>query len=175
MNRITTGVAMVSFSARFQGLTESQNELIDYWQSCCPPDGLPTRESLDLGVIRSHLAAISMVEIEPRGQVRFRLAGSGLRKILGREMRGRLVADLDKGVREIWQLGLSSALDQLRPVGGVIERETDCHAWLRLPLRSRQSGALVLCHDTLFPKARLGVETGREFHRSNKSSRNLAA
>lgn len=166
---------MVSFSAGFQGLTESQSDLVEYWRSCCHTGRLPAREDLDLGAIRAHLAAISMVEIEPQGRVRFRLAGSGLRRILGREMRGRLVADLNQSVREMWELGLSSALEQARPVGGVIERETDCHAWLRLPLRSQTAGPLVLCHDTLIPKKRSSVDNSKEFHRLSNIQNHLAA
>lgn len=166
---------MVSLSTGFQGLTASQSELVRHWYSCCEEGVLPQRDSLDPGAIRAHLASLSMVEIEAQGRVRFRLAGSGLRKILGREMRGRLVSDLDKTLSDIWSLGLSSALEQMRPVGGLIERDTDAHAWLRLPLYSPRSGALVLCHDTLVPKARTNDRDARESHTLREVHHILAA
>lgn len=140
---------MVSLSMGFKGLTRSQAELVRHWYSCCQGQALPQREWLDPGAIRAHLACISIVEVEPGGEVRFRLAGSGLRKVLGREMRGRLLSELDGTLSDMWSLGLSNAIEQMRPVGGLIEREFDSHAWLRLPLYSARSGALVLCHDAL--------------------------
>jgi len=166
---------MISVSTQFDGFTESQSELVAHWDSCRRGAALPYRESLDPGAIRAHLASISIVEIEPQGQVRFRLAGSGLRDILGREMRGRLISDLDKTVSEMWSLGLASALDRMRPVGGLIERERDCHAWLRLPLASPGNHALLLCHDTLIPKIRLGKDRAGESHNLLTKQSNLAA
>ena len=142
---------MVSLSTGFQGITESQAELVKHWHTCRLDHQLPQRDALDPGAIRAHLACISIVEIGASGEVRFRLAGSGLRQVLGREMRGRLISELDQTVSEIWSLGLSSALEKMSPVGGVIERETDAHAWLRLPLASPHNGVLVMCHDTLVP------------------------
>lgn len=166
---------MVSLSTGFQGVTSSQAELVQHWYSCRLGQGLPQRDSLDPGAIRAHLACISIVEIEAAGDVRFRLAGSGLRTILGREMRGRLISELDQTLSEIWSLGLSSALEKMCPVGGVIERETDAHAWLRLPLFSPRVGALVMCHDTLVPKRRLRDGDDRESHKLNVPPNILAA
>ena len=166
---------MVSLSTEFTGFTPSQVELLNHWESCRHGLCLPRREDLDPGAIRAHLASISIVEVEAQGQVRFRLAGSGLRDILGREMRGRCVSELDKTVSEMWSLGLSSALDQLRPVGGLIERDTDCHAWLRLPLHASHSRALVLCHDTLVPKERMRQNRRGESHSVVRSRQTLAA
>ena len=166
---------MVSLSTEFGGFTRSQAELIQHWESCRHGLCLPQREDLDPGAIRAHLASISMVEVEAQGQVRFRLAGSGLREILGREMRGRCVSELDQTASEIWSLGLSGALEQMRPVGGLIERDTDCHAWLRLPLHSPRSHALILCHDTLVPKERIRQDFSDQSHTDNRSSHILAA
>ncbi len=166
---------MVSLSTEFGGFTSSQRELVQHWESCRRGLLLPTRENLDPGAIRAHLASVSIVEIEPLGHVRFRLAGSGLRDILGREMRGRLVSELGKTESEMWSLGLANALDQLRPVGGLIEREHDCHAWLRLPLHSPRSRALLLCHDTLVPKQRLERDLRGESHSIRHGRNDLAA
>ena len=166
---------MVSLSTEFAGFTPSQIDLLKHWESCRHGLCLPRREDLDPGAIRAHLASIPIVEVEAQGQVRFRLAGSGLRDILGREMRGRCVDELGKTVSEMWSLGLSSALDQLRPVGGLIERDMDCHAWLRLPLHSSRSRALVLCHDTLVPKERMRQDRRGESHSVQPHRHTLAA
>lgn len=166
---------MVSLSTEFAGFTPSQIELLNHWESCRHGLCLPKREDLDPGAIRAHLASISIVEVEPQGQVRFRLAGSGLREILGREMRGRCVEELDRTVSDMWSLGLSSALEQLRPVGGLIERDMDCHAWLRLPLHASHSRALVLCHDTLVPKERMRQHRRGESHNTQPPRQTLAA
>ena len=166
---------MVSLSTEFGGFTPSQMDLLKHWDSSRQGLCLPQRADLDPGAIRAHLASISIVEVEPQGQVRFRLAGSGLRDILGREMRGRCVAELDKSASEMWSLGLARALEQLRPVGGMIERDSDYHAWLRLPLHSPQSRALVLCHDTLVPKQRMRQDRRGQSHSVNRNPSTLAA
>lgn len=166
---------MVSLSTEFAGFTPSQIELLKHWESCRHGLCLPKREDLDPGAIRAHLASISIVEVEPQGQVRFRLAGSGLREILGREMRGRCVSELDQTVSEMWSLGLAGALEQLRPVGGLIERDMDCHAWLRMPLHASHSRALVLCHDTLVPKERSRQRHRGESHSALPPRQTLAA
>ena len=166
---------MVSLSTEFAGFTPSQAELLQHWESRRRGLCLPCREDLDPGAIRAHLAAISIVEVEPQGRVRFRLAGSALRDILGREMRGRCVDELDQTISDMWSLGLASALDQLRPVGGLIERDTDCHAWLRLPLHSAAGPALILCHDTLVPRDRMRLDQRRESHRELRPRHTLAA
>lgn len=166
---------MVSLSTEFSGFTPSQEDLLQHWHSLRQGLCLPRREDLDPGAIRVHLSAISIVEVDPLGDVRFRLAGSALRDILGREMRGRRISELDKTIGEMWSLGLSSALDQLRPVGGLIERDTDCHAWLRLPLHSASGSALVLCHDALLPKERFRQDRRRESHSQLGARHTLAA
>ena len=166
---------MVSLSTEFAGFTPSQIELLEHWESCRYGLCLPKREDLDPGAIRAHLASISIVEIEAQGQVRFRLAGSGLRDILGREMRGRCVGELDKTVSEMWSLGLSTALENLRPVGGLIERELDAHAWLRLPLYSARTGTLILCHDTLVSRTQMRDRDARQSHKTPPASHTLAA
>ncbi len=166
---------MVSLSTEYGGFTPSQIDLLNHWESCRQGLCLPQRADLDPGAIRAHLASISILEVEPQGQVRFRLAGSSLRDILGREMRGRCVSELDRPTSEMWSLGLASVLEQLRPAGGLIEREDDCHAWLRLPLHSPRGHALILCHDTLVPKERMRLQRRNQSHSVNRNAHTLAA
>ena len=139
----------------FSGLIRAQGPIISYWRSHCRGGQLPERSDIDPGVLRSHLAAISIVEIEPDGGVRFRIAGSEVRTVFGQEMRGRRLDEFDTPAADMWSLGLTAVLDRQQPVGGLIKRSHDSHAWLRLPLRPTVRGHVVLCHDMLVANARL--------------------
>lgn len=175
MNRITTGVAMFSLSTGFSGLTRAQSDLVMHWQNCGDQGHLPARSQLDPGAIRAHLSAISMVEMGSNGLARFRLVGSGLRQIFGREMRGRFLSELEATAYEMWSLGLARALDMQQPIGGLIEGDTDSHTWLRLPFQCERLGTVILCHDALIPNVRLGLDARRQSHKTPAAARNLAA
>ncbi|MEL7041135.1 MAG: PAS domain-containing protein [Pseudomonadota bacterium] len=166
---------MVSNTKGFKGLTEAQSDLIAHWYTKRRAEALPTRRDLDPGSIRQHLRSISMLEIDPSGRARFRLVGSDLRRLFGREMRGRFLNELDQDMFEKWSLGLLQVLDCQRPVGGVITGDRDSHAWLRLPLNGSDSTALVLCHDCLIPNARLTARGRRESNRIRTANTVLAA
>lgn len=139
-------------SMGFQGLTDAQSEIIAYWNNCTKGAGIPRRKDIDPGALRAHLAAISIVELEPSGDVRFRIAGSGLRDIFGKEMRGQRLSDLSSDVADMWSLGLAAAIERNVPTGGMIDRTRDKHTWLRLPLYQADGPMAILCHDVLFQK-----------------------
>lgn len=162
-------------STGFKGLTEAQSDLIAHWKGRGIGMLPPAREQLDPGAIRAHLSSISIVEIGQYGRARFRLAGSALRAIFGREMRGRFLSDLDQEIFEMWSLGLSRVLDQRRPIGGLIERDADVHAWLRLPLQNGPTGAMVLCHDSLIPNARFRNQCSTGSYKKQVFVNNIAA
>ena len=166
---------MVSLSTRFSGITPAQAELVAHWQTHCEAGLLPTRDRLDPGKFKAHLSAISIVEVAASGQTKFRLVGSGLRQIIGQEMRGRYLSELDQTRFEMWSLGLTRALEEQQPIGGVITQETESHAWLRLPLRCERNGALVMCHDALIPSIRLKRDSGNNSYTQQVTSRTLAA
>ena len=98
---------MVSLSTRFSGVTPAQAELVSHWQAHCEHGRLPTRDRLDPGSFKAHLSAISIIEVGASGQTKFRLVGSGLRSIIGKEMRGRYLSELDQTRFEMWSLGLA--------------------------------------------------------------------
>ena len=166
---------MFDESTGFYGATDSQSVLIQHWMSCCSMGALPTRAELDPGAIRAQLSAISIVEILADGCARFRLVGSGLRQLFGREMRGRTLEELDGETCEMWSLGLARVLEEVRPVGGEIRREHDTHIWLRLPLRSEKQGALILCHDEIIPNQRLVNKYSDKSYNNQYSINNIAA
>ena len=152
----------------FSGLTPAQATIIRYWRSRCENGRAPHRHDIDPGVLRSHLSAISIVEVEPDGGVRFRLAGSAVRGVFGQEMRGRRLDEFDGPAADMWSLGLTSVLERQRPVGGIIKRQDDYHAWLRLPLRPTATGYMVLCHDMLIPAERYAPRPVQSSPRSDR-------
>lgn len=134
----------------FRGLNAAQKDIISYWHKVRLGREMPLKSDIDPGALRAHLASISMIEVDLSGRARFRIVGSRLRQILGGEMRGRCLSELEPEKAEMWSLGLSSAIDRSEPVGGVLERNRAYHAWLRLPLDpGAGAGRLVLCHDVL--------------------------
>lgn len=166
---------MFDESTGFHGSTEAQSTLIQHWMSCCSTGVLPMRSELDPGTIRAQLSAISIIELSSEGSARFRLAGSKLRQLFGREMRGRYLEELDPTTYDMWSLGLARVLEEVRPVGGQIRREHETHTWLRLPLRSEKQGALILCHDELIPNQRLVNQYPDKSYNNQYSINNIAA
>ena len=168
-----TGVADMTAEAGFRGLNAAQKEIILHWTSARGNRAMPGKGDIDPGVLKAHLASISMVEVDYRGEARFRIVGSGLRKILGGEMRGRLLSELERDKADMWSLGLMAAIDRVEPVGGVIDRGNDRHAWLRLPLGSTGATSLVLCHDVIM--AHPSTERAPDFTEFSFPPRGLAA
>ncbi|WP_300379238.1 PAS domain-containing protein [Henriciella sp.] len=134
----------------FRGLSRAQKEIIGHWEAVRGDRSLPGKSDIDPGALRTHLASISIIELSAHGEARFRIAGSGLRRMLGGEMRGRFLNELESDLAAMWSLGLNGAIRRAEPVGGIVERSKDQHAWLRLPLEA-ENGArnLVMCHDVL--------------------------
>lgn len=156
-------------ASTFSGLTDNQKQLVRHWLALSREAGqrCPRRHELDPGDLRHHLADLSILEIDlETGAAVFRIAGSRLRDIVGRDVRGYALDALAPRVSEMWRLGLDAALERRGPVGGVTHPASadKWHAWLRLPIedRSGQLG-LVLCHDELFahdPRAGGGRNPG---------------
>ena len=134
----------------FQGVTAPQKDLVAYWCSLQEADGKVRRGRVNPGQFCAMLANISIVEFDPNGTGRFRIAGERLRDVLGVEARGRAIEDVLGTLGETYALGLCAALERGRPVGGMIEKGAQYHAWLRLPLVGKDGRMTqVLCHDEL--------------------------
>lgn len=138
----------------FRGITGVQEQLISYWYGLAARrgQGCPQRSDLSVGVLRTQLAHLSMLEIDTAGTRRFRIVGSRLRDILGMDARGKSLKALPSRFAEMWALGLDVALERRAPVGGLVSAGTEGkqHAWLRLPVEDAGGRlSLVLCHDQL--------------------------
>lgn len=139
----------------FAGVTAPQRELIAYWRARRDTYGFVARDAVDPGALRAMLDSISIVEVDEHGEGRFRICGSRLRDIFGREARGLRVADVAGVLGETYALGLSAAIERGAPVGGVMEGAGRIHAWLRLPLAGDDRRLTqVLCHDELLASQR---------------------
>ncbi|MEO0550057.1 MAG: PAS domain-containing protein [Pseudomonadota bacterium] len=166
---------MTIASAGFSGLTRAQNEILSYWHAQRGMNRLPRRDQIDPGVLRSHLAAISIVEVQPDGDMRFRLVGSKLRAVLGRQISGYCLGELQGAAADMFSLGLSAVLEREAPIGGIIERTRDCHAWMRLPLAVEGAAPVILCHDALLSKREQIGDAGAQSNRVSRINEGLAA
>lgn len=138
----------------FIGVTAKQKDLIDAWSDMAQAEGhaCPSRHRLDPGRIKQHLAHLSILDLRQGKDARFRLAGTGLRSIIGVDAAGLCVSELPAPHCDIWALGLESVVERQSPVGGLVARAAGepVHAWLRLPLLDADGApTLVLCHDAL--------------------------
>lgn len=159
----------------FAGRTDAQTTLVEYWQDLSKSAGLPSRYDFDPGFLRGFLADISIIEIDAFDRMRFRISGSGIRSILGRDMSGHYLDELHGDVVDMLALGLSAVLDRNIPVGGLIERERDRHAWLRLPLLGRDGYRQILCHDALLSKTGILSPEDHESLRFSSPRKTIAA
>lgn len=140
----------MSFDSAFSGVTKAQRTLVEYWNCCCDAHGRVSRSDIDPGRLRAHLSSMSVVSIRPRGQAVFRIMGSRLRDVLGYDPRGKTIADVLGSKADAFALTLGVAIDQGLPVGGIIQRKTGYHTWLRMPLLGQHGQQpQVLCHDEI--------------------------
>jgi hypothetical protein len=120
------------------------------WQARLHGRDFIAREDISLGGIARELANVSILAREADGGFRFRLAGTALRQVFGREARGLRSEDVvnctGKGA---WCEGLHRALDLCQPVMGQSPTaDGGVHYWMRLPMSSDGVTLdLVFCHD----------------------------
>lgn len=148
-------------STHFVGMTDAQRDIVQHWGSKRQDGYAPRRQDIDPGVLCRHLDSISVVEMDSKGALRFRIAGTKMRAILGQDVRGQFLSDLSGAAADMFALGLTAAVNRQGPVGGIIARKRDRHAWLRLPMFSGITGqAMILCHDALLPLERVSGDGG---------------
>ena len=144
---------MYTESIDHAGLILAHQQLIDIWQSSKEADALPQRNAFDPGRLRMHLGFMSMAEIEADGDVRYRFAGSRLRRFFGGDSRGRRLSSLQNEASTILGEGIAAAIYHQQPTHGETDLGQALHVWLRLPLAANNAYRLVLCHDQFFEKS----------------------
>ena len=117
----------------------AHEELFAYWAALRDGDRLPARRNLRPGDIKRLLPTISLTDVR-EGDFRFRLAGTGLYGVYGREITGRRLGEIYHGAAaDYWRAELGKVVASRRPGVGVhnLGWRGAPHlsiVWLRLPL-----------------------------------------
>lgn len=144
---------------RAQLAIRGQRELFDYWLQSAGARAMPARADLDPLKVPRLLPNLGLIDL--RGgfdQGLFRLAGTRLRDVYGKEITGRRLSDVFSGESAAyWQSIHARVAEEAMPAHGVIRgpaegREHVVLFWLRLPL-SDDGGRVdrILCHDAAAP------------------------
>lgn len=130
-----------------------QQKVLDAWSKRLRGRNFITCEDIDIPAINRELAYISLLGCDD-GQLRFRLAGTGLQHIFGGEARGKATSEIEacRGGSMWTELATRSMLRAM-PISGMTElSDGSVHFWLRLPVSSNGVEAdMVLCHDRYLP------------------------
>ena len=119
----------------------AHEELHACWQSLRREGRLPSREDIDPAAFKRHLPGVSLIDVIHGGaRFRYRLAGTALHGVYGRELTGQSIEGafgLNAG--EYWTAELQKAVATGRPSAGVHSlawrgRPHLSVLWLRLPL-----------------------------------------
>lgn len=119
----------------------AHEELFAYWASRRQGGRLPARRDLDPRDIKRLLPTVSLTDVvRPTLDFRIRLAGTGLYDVYGREITGRMLAEVyNSAAADYWRSELSALVESGRPAVGVhnLAWRGASHLsvlWLRLPL-----------------------------------------
>jgi hypothetical protein len=144
---------------RAQLVIREQRELFDYWRACAKGTSMPSRANISPASIPALLPGISILDAGSRpDEIIYRLAGTRLRDIFGREVTGKSVFDLEFGEkRNYWLAVYRRVIDEKVPMQGAIkgpvaDRDHVVLFWMRLPLSDDGTAVnKILCHDVTLP------------------------
>jgi len=144
---------------RAQLVIREQRELFDYWRACARGGRLPSRANISPAEIPALLPGVSILDAgKTPEEIIYRVAGTRLREIFGREVTGKSVFDLEFGEkRNYWLTVYRKVIDESMPMQGaikgpVIDRDHIVLFWMRLPLSDdSETVNKVLCHDVTLP------------------------
>jgi hypothetical protein len=162
---------------RAQLVIREQRELFDYWRGCAQNNAMPSRSRISPAAIPSLLPGISILDAGDKPEtIIYKLAGTRLREIFGREVTGKSVFDLDFGEkRNYWLNVYRKVIQEKVPMQGAIkgpvaDRDHLVLFWMRLPLSDDQSKVnKILCHDVALP-----VSVAYEFDAVGDSKNNAS-
>jgi hypothetical protein len=136
----------------------AHEELFAYWSSRRRAGGLPARRDIDPAGFRRLLPTVTLTEAAPGvpNDYRFRLAGTGLYNVYGREITGRRLSEIySTAAAEYWKGELNKLVAERRPAVGVhnLAWRGASHlsiVWLRLPLSSNGTDVdMILGYDAV--------------------------
>jgi hypothetical protein len=144
---------------RAQLVIREQRELFDYWRACAKGNSMPSRSNINPAAIPPLLPGISVLDAGRQpAEIIYRLAGTRLRDIFGKEVTGKSVFDLEFGEkRNYWLAVYRKVIDEKVPMQGAVkgpvaDRDHVVLFWMRLPLSD--DGAIInkiLCNDVTLP------------------------
>ncbi len=137
-----------------------QMTLLNEWIANTQDDRIASRDEMQPAQFITELAYISILE-KVETDIVFRISGSEIRRMLGREARGRKLnqfpglAKSNAGIRAV-----RFAFKHQQPVSGTYELPGNrVHFWLRLPIVDRNGKVTqLLCHDRLLDHEMIEVE-----------------
>ena len=136
----------------------AHEELYAYWSSLKAGGPLPIRRRLDPGDMKRLLPTVSLIEVIPgeAPDYRFRLAGTGLYNVYGREITGRRLGEVyNSSAGDYWRAELGRVVRECRPGVGIhnLAWRGASHlsiVWIRLPIsRAGSDVDLILGYDAV--------------------------
>jgi len=144
---------------RTQLVTQGQRELFDYWLESAGQRPMPARSDLDPLKVPRLLPHLGLIDLrEGVSRALFRLAGTRLHDIYGKEITGKRIDEVFSGeCAGYWRRIYTRVAETGVPAHGVVRgpaegRDHVVLFWLRLPL-SEDGGRVdrILCHDVAGP------------------------
>lgn len=140
---------------RAQLAIPGQGELYDYWRTMAGSHAVPGRAAFDPCCVPRLLPHISLIESAGDSRTaRFRLAGSALRDLYGRDVTGAILDHVFAGPRAAyWRRVHGLVVERGAAMQGAVHgpaegREHLVLFWLRLPLVDERGRVrFILCHD----------------------------
>ncbi len=155
---------------------DAQRSLYDYWRSKCAPGKLPTRQDLHPRDMVQFLPFITLTDVAQKHThitFRVRLAGTGLRSVLHREITGCTLDELPIGrqARDKWRQIHERIVAERTPLCGVTplmwEKADNtgqtalAQFWLKFPLAGENGKVCsILAYDIFTPLADLSPGLG---------------
>jgi hypothetical protein len=144
---------------RAQLVTQGQRELFDYWLKSAGERPMPARSDLDPLKVPRLLPHLGLIDLrDGLDQGRFRLAGTRLHDIYGKEITGKRIGEVFAGdSATYWRRIHGRVADKGLPAHGIVRgpaegRDHIVLSWLRLPLSEDGSQVdRILCHDVAAP------------------------
>jgi hypothetical protein len=134
---------MISQTAAPALALRAQEDIFAYWASRRRWSRLPSRRDIEPMALKRHLPTVSLIDVaHHKGAFRFRLAGTGLYPVFGREITGLGLDQVYPGQEaEYWRTQLETVTRDRRPAAGQHSLAWRglgrlSLLWLRLPLSS---------------------------------------
>ncbi len=141
---------------RAQLIVPEHRQLFDYWLECCAGRAMPSRAEINPARMAKCLPGVSIINVTDNLlKSTFRLAGTRLREIHGREITGQTIEALDLGdKRDYWLAAYRRTAEECLPTQGLLKgprlyKDHLVQYWLRLPLGSAEASRaeMILGHD----------------------------